>query len=142
MLVLAVSMTLAGCAAKPRDLNPRLAAATAAFGGRFDHMYIPSGGRLSNEAFLAMSRVAGPQKLARDLASFIAPAETEPIRVLVTGPSHEKTLEVVLGALSFYQGRQVPYLELLYLGDPSYETRLAKEVAAVGAVLRFAPYSN
>ena len=89
-----------------------------------------------------MSRVAGPRALARDLGSFIALAETEPVRVLVTGPSHEKTLQVVIDALSFYHGRLVPYLELLYLEEPLHEARLAKATAAVGAELRFAPYSN
>ena len=140
-LALAASIALAGCVtARPPDLDPRLEAAAAAFGGEFDYVYVPSGGRLSDQAFLAMSRVAGPQKIARDLATLMAPAETEPVRVMVTGPNEEKTLRVVLDALSFYEGRQAPKLELLYLGSPTQEARLAREVAEIGGVFRFAPY--
>ena len=140
-LALAASIALAGCVtARPPDLDPRLEAATAAFGGHFDYVYVPSDGRLADEAFLAMSRVAGPQKVARDLATLMAPAETEPVRVLVTGPNAEKTLQVVLDALSFYEGRQIPKLELLYLGSPTHEALLAREVAEIGGMFRFAPY--
>ena len=140
-LALVASIALAGCVtARPSDLDPRLEAATAAFGGKFDHVYVPSYGRLSDQAFLAMSRVAGPQKIARDLATLMAPAETDPVRVMVTGPNEEKTLQVVLDALSFYEGRQAPKLELLYLGSPTHEARLAREISEIGGVFRFAPY--
>ena len=142
-LALAALVGLAGCAStRPPDLDPRLEAATAAFGGRFDYLYVPSEGRLADEAFLAMSRVAGPREIARDLASIMAPAETQPVRVLVTGPAGPKTLQVVLDALSFYEGREVPHLEVLYLGEPSHEALLARELSRIGAVLRFAPYSD
>lgn len=142
-LALAASIVLAGCATtRPPDLNPRLEAAVAAFGGKFDYVYVPSKGRLADEAFLAMSRVAGPQKIARDLATRMAPAETEPVRVMVTGPAELKTLQVVLDALSFYEGRRIPMLELLYLGAPTHEALLAREISAVGGVLRFAPYQE
>ena len=142
-LALAASIALAGCVtARPPDLDPRRDAATAAFGAGFRYMYVPSEGRLGDEAFLAMSRVAGPQKAARDLATLMAPAETEPVRIMVTGPNDEKTLQVVLDALSFYEGRQIPKLELLYLGAPTHEALLAREVAEVGGAFRFASYQE
>ena len=140
-LVLAASIALAGCVtARPPDLDPRLEAATATFGGKFDYVYVPTGGRLADEAFLAMSRVAGPQKIARDLATLMAPAETRPVRILVTGPQPEKTLQVVVDALSFYEGRKIPHLELLYLGDPAHEAQIARGVSEAGGEFRFAAY--
>ena len=140
-LVVAASIALAGCVtARPPDLDPRLQAASAAFGGQYDYVYVPTKGRLADEAFLAMSRVSGPQKIARDLATLMVKAETQPVRIMVTGPEEEKTLRVVLDALSFYEGRQIPHLELLYLGDPTHEALLAREVSKVGGKLRFAPY--
>ena len=142
-LVLAASIALAGCVtARLPDLDPRLETATAAFGGRFDYVYVPSDGRLADEAFLAMSRVAGPRKVARDLATLMAKAETQAVRVMVTGPAEDKTLQVILDALTFFEGRQIPHLELLYLGDPSYEALLARELSKVGGELRFAPYQE
>ena len=72
----------------------------------------------------------------------MAPAETQPVRLMVTGQSGEKTLRVILDALSFYQGRRLPHLEVLYLGEPSHEARLARELTAIGAAFRFAPYPN
>lgn len=143
VLALVASIALAGCVThRPPDLDPRLEAATAAFGGKFNYVYVPSKGRLADEVFLATSRVTGPQKIARDLATLMAPAETDPVRVLVTGPNAEKTLQVVLDALSFYEGRQIPRLELLFLGIPTHEAVLAREVAKVGGAFRFAPYQE
>ena len=143
VLALVASVVLAGCAtSRPPDLDPRIEAATAAFGGRFDYVYVPSEGRLADEAFVAISRVAGPREIARDLATLMAPAETQPVRVMVTGPSGPKTLRVVVDALSYYEGRRIPHLELLYLGEPTHEAVLAREIAKVGAVLRFAPYQE
>ena len=142
-LALAASIALAGCVTAPQvDESLRVDAATAAFGGGFKYKYVPSHGRLADEAFLAMSRVAGPQQDARDIATLMAPAETEPVRIMVTGPNEEKTLRVILDALSFYEGRQIPELELLYLGASTHEARLAREVAEVGGVFRFAPYGE
>ena len=142
-LALAASVSLSGCATtEPPNLKPRIEAAIAAFGHGFDYLYVPSSGRRADEAFLAMSRVAGPAKIARDLASMMAKAETQPVRVLVTGPAGPKTLQVVLDALSFYEGRRIPHLELLYLGEPANEALLARELSAVGAALRFAPYQD
>lgn len=142
-LALAASIVLAGCASTtvpPSDRGPRLAAAKEAFGGRFDYLYVPSKGRLADEASLVMSRVAGPGDLARDLASLMAPADTQQVRVMVTGQSGEKTLRVILDALSFYEGSRLPHLEMLYLGEPSHEARLAREFTAIGATFLFAPY--
>ncbi len=142
-LALVASVVLSGCATpRPPDLDPRIEAATAAFGGRFDYVYVPSEGRLADEAFVAISRVAGPREIARDLATLMAPAETQAVRVMVTGPAGPKTLRVVMDALSFYEGRRIPHLELLYLGEPAHEAVLAREIAKVGAVLRFAPYQE
>ena len=141
VLTVALSIALVGCVStRTSDLEPRLAAATAAFGGRFHYLYVPSEGRLADEAFLAMSRVSGPGEIARELASLMAPAETQPVRIMVTGPAGPKTLRVVLDALSFYEGRQIPYMEMLYLGAPSHEALLARELSKVGAVLHFEPY--
>ena len=140
-MALIAAVALAGCATeRPRDLDPRIEAATAAFGGGFEYLYVPGGGRLADQAFLAMARVAGPRQISRDLATLFAPAETTPVRVMVTGPSEEKTLHVILDALTFYEGRRIPHLEVLFLGKPSYEARLARELSKVGAALRFAPY--
>ena len=142
-LALVASVALSGCVtSRPPDLDPRIEAATAAFGGRFDYVYVPSEGRLADEAFVVISRVAGPRKIARDLASLMATAETETVRVMVTGPAGPKTLRVVMDALSFYEGRRIPHLELLYLGEPTHEAVLAREISNVGAVLRFAPYQD
>lgn len=144
MLALVASVALAGCGGvttKPQsDLEPRLAAAREAFDGRFGYLFVPSRGKLADEAFLAMSRVAGPTDLARHLASRMAPAESEPVRLMITGQSGEKTLQVILDALSFYKDRRLPHLEVLYLGERSYEARLARAFSAIGATFRFAPY--
>ena len=147
-LALTASIILAGCTAAtttPADLNSRLEAAGQAFDGRYEYMYIPSGGRLADEAFLVMSRIAGLtglSDLARKLVKVMTPAETRQVRILVTGQSAPKTLRVVLDALSFYKGRQLAHLELLYLGEPSHEGELARELAAIGASFRFAPYQS
>ena len=138
---LVASFAVGGCANdQPPDLEPRIEAARAAFGGRFEYMYVPSEGRLADEAFLAMSRVAGPRKITLDLITIMAPAETQPVRVMVTGPASEKTLQVVLDALSSYEGRRIPHLELLYLGEPAHEALIARKLSEVGGVLHFAPW--
>ena len=138
-LALAASFALSGCVtSRPPDLDPRLEAAADAFGATFKYLYVPSDGRLADEAFLAMSRVAGPQKIARDLATFMAPAETDPVRIMVTGPANLKTLQVIRDALSFYEGRQLPGLEFLYLGPPTHEALLAREISRIGGRFRFA----
>ena len=67
---------------------------------------------------------------------------TQPVRIMVTGPAGPKTLRGVLDALSFYEGRQIPYMEMLYLGEPSHEALLARELSKVGAVTAFRALSG
>lgn len=142
-LVLAVA--LGGCAGlhrEPDDSDLRLVAASHAFGGRFDYLFVPSEGDLADAAFVTLSRTTGASDLARALATRLAPAASRPVRFLVTGPAPEKTVQVILDALAVQHGRALPYLELLYLGDPRYARTVGDAVHALGARFRFATYAR
>lgn len=134
---------LAGCAAPaPRDDDLRIEAASHAFGGSFDYLFVESGGDAADRAFIAMSRVTGSSELAKTLAARIAAAREAPVRMLVSGPNAQKTVRVILDALDLQHGRSLPHLELLYLGDEYYAARLRGAVEALDGRFRFAPYAT
>ena len=68
---------------------------------------MPTEGTVTDAAFVATSRLSASQ-LARDLATRLAPAETQPVRILVTGPNADKTQQVIVDALSFHRPVEEP----------------------------------
>ena len=145
-LVFCVAVALlAGCAAtrKPADDSDlRLQAASHAFGGRYEYLIIHSAGELGDSLFTGLSRLTGPSEVARDLATRIAPAEKGAVRILVTGPDADKTLDVIRDAFTFHRKSRLPGLELLFLGEPAYEAQVRQLVESVGARMRFAAFEG
>ena len=140
----AVVTAIGGCAAnKPvDDFDLRLEAATHAFGGSYQYLLVESGGKVDDGAFITMARTTGSSRLARDLGKRLAAAASEPVRMLVTGPSGDKNVQVVADALAPFGENELVGLELLYLGEPADEAAIRASVTRVGARLRFAPYAR
>ena len=144
LIVLAAGL-VAGCAATkapPDDLDLRLQAAGSAFGGKFDYLFVKSAGEFADQAFITLSKTAGPSDLARDLGTRFAQAEKRPVRMLITGPSSPKTVQVIIDALSFHQGRKLPMLEILFLGAPASRARAEAAARSVDAQFAFAPFNT
>ncbi len=146
MLLAAVLTTgglLAGCGAtikESTEMNPRVEAATAAFGPGFDYMIIEPDSKLGDAIFVGFFRAAPSSDLSRHLFNRIAKAESEGTPFLVTGPRGEKTALVIIQALSRAPENGLPKLELLYLGDEQYVQGIEESVKRVGGKMRFAPY--
>jgi len=139
----AFALLLGACAATtaPRDdLDLRLQAASAAFGGSFDYLMVGSAGRLGDSLFVNFTRLTGPSKMARALARRLAPGASRPVRILVTGADTAKTVRVIFDALELQGERRLPHLEFLYLGEPAWAARVRRAVERRGARFRFAPY--
>jgi hypothetical protein len=137
-----LSLLLAACAGsapRPNDSDARVDVAARTFGGSFDYLYIPSTGSVEDAAFVAASKLS-PSDLARRLATKIAPAELKPVRIMVTGPSPEKTAQVILDALSFHRDGGLPHLEFLFVGDAATAARIRPVVEAKGGRFRFVLY--
>lgn len=146
MLLAAVLTTgglLAGCEAtlkEATELNPRVEAATAAFGPGFDYMIIEPDSALGDAMFVGFFGGPISSDLARRLYEQIVKAESEGKRFMVTGPRSAKTSLVVIQALFRAPDNGLPNLELLYLGDEQYVQGIEESVKRVGGKMRFAPY--
>ncbi len=142
-LTVLFALLLSACSTQgpPRlnDSDARIKVAAQTFGGRFDYLYIPTEGVVADTAFITASKLSRSE-LARDLATRLAPAESRPVRILVTGASPEKTLRVIQDALSFHRDGGLPQLELLYLGDATSAAAIEPLVRAKGGRFRFTPY--
>lgn len=136
---------LAGCAATqapPDDTDQRLRAATQAFGAPYEYLVIRSAGRLGDGLFVGVSGLVGPSQMARDLATRMAPAENNPVRLLVTGTDADKTLSVIRDAFGFHGKGALPGLEFLFLGERTHEPEVRPLVQAAGARMLFAPFER
>jgi hypothetical protein len=135
----------AGCAVnktEPDDSDLRLQAASHAFGGRYDYLIVKTAGEVADRAFIEYSRTTGTSDLAKKLAARLAPAENEPVRLMVTGQNSEKTLQVILDALAAYRGRRLPHLQFLYLGEPGYAPRIESAILELGGSFHFTPFAS
>lgn len=144
---LATSALLIGCGAEikqatPMDTekNPRVEAATKAFGPGFEYMIITSKSELENVLFIAYYKAGGELDINRALFNRIAQAEAKGVPFMVTGESAEKTFEVVTKALQIAPDNSLTNLELLYLGEEQYVKGIEEAVKRVGGKMRFAPY--
>ena len=95
---------------------------------------------LQDRAFVAFHRTVGPSDLARDLATHMAAAESQPVRIMVTGREVDNTRQVILDAFAFFRGLRLPHLEFLYLGTERFEPEIRRAVESVDGRMRFAPF--
>jgi len=137
------SVLLSACAATQApidDSDLRLQAASQAFGGRYDYLIVTADGRWADQAAVGLSQVFGPNQLSRDLASRLMKANTQPVRMLVSGINRQKTLQVIRDAFSILSPQQLPQLELLLLGHADDAPEVRQLVEKAGARFRFAAF--
>lgn len=140
---LATAVLATGCATQIKEAeqaNPRVEAANAAFGPGFDYFIVEKGGKLADKMFVTLFKTGAESDLSRKLYARLAPAESKPTRLMVTGENSDKTAQVIIEALSFAPKNGLPNLELLYLGDQKHVQSIEEAVKRVGGQLRFAPY--
>ena len=144
-LVWLLASVLTGCTgfvAPAADYDLRLEAASHAFGGGFDYLFVHSAGPIADDAFIRMSDLAGPSTLSRQLAARLAPGASHSLRMMVSGPNPEKTVRVILDALDIHRGTRLPHLELMYLGESEFAPHVQRAVESIGAKFRFASFAN
>ncbi|HSS65401.1 MAG TPA: hypothetical protein VLS27_13280 [Gammaproteobacteria bacterium] len=140
------SALLAGCGATIKEtgesegMNPRVEAATAAFGPGFRYMIVGSGNALEDAAFVGLFKPGQESDLSRGLYKRIYEAWSQGERFMVTGANSRKTAHVIIEALSLSPKDGLPGLELLYLGDQQFVQGIEESVIRVGGELRSAPY--
>ena len=80
--------------------------------------------------------------MARDLATRIAQAEKQAIRIMVSGVDANKTLKVIEDAFGFHRHSHLVMLEFLFLGEPRDEMKVRALVESVGGTMQFAPFES
>ena len=78
---------------------------------------VPSAGDTDDQEFFRMSQLYGSSDLTNRLARLIAQSESDEVRIVVGGPSSEKTRYVVLDALKRNRGRTLGGLMIVFVGD-------------------------
>lgn len=134
---------LSGCGAtinETKELNPRVEAATAAFGPGFEYFIVGSGSAMADAMFVGLFRPGQESDMSRQLYKRIVEAESKGMRLMVSGENSRKTSHVIIEALSLSPENGLPNLELLYLGDQQYVQGIEESVRRVGGKLRSAPY--
>lgn len=141
--LLATGALLSGCGAtieQSEELNPRVEAATAAFGPGFEYMIVGSGNALEDALFVGLFKPGQESDMSRQLYQRLVEAESEGERFMITGENSSKVANVVIGALSLAPENGLPDLELLYLGDEQHVLGIEESVIRVGGTMRHAPY--
>ena len=85
---------------------------------------IRSSGTTADATFIRMSRMVGPSKLAKQVASFLAKLEGQKASLLLFGPNSSKTLRVAEDALALSRGKELSKVTLLFYGDQGDVVRL------------------
>lgn len=133
---------LFGCAAvtfNQKQEQDVLNQGRAVFGETADFgvFVVPSRGTLADATFVAQSVSSGPSVLAREMAGqFAAGAQKETLLVL-SGPSSAKTAQVIKDAFKLNRGRQLSYLQLLFVGEPEHSPEIERVAKSYGAIYFF-----
>lgn len=79
---------------------------------------VPSAGSRDDEEFYRNSRLYGSSDLVQRLSRIMARSEKMQVKIVVGGPSSEKTRHVVLNALRRNKGRTLGGLMIVFVGSP------------------------
>ena len=77
---------------------------------------VPSAGEGDDQEFFRMSQLYGSSDLGNRLARLMAQSEKSELKIVVGGPSSEKTRFVVLDALRRNRGRTLGGLMIVFVG--------------------------
>jgi hypothetical protein len=99
-----------------------------------DHVFfVPSSGWLADRTFIAMSGSSGHSSISQQLEQGLEAAERGALQVTVAGKSEPKTVQVIKDAFRALGSKQLPNLDLTFVGTAKTSEEIAKLVAAVGA---------
>ncbi len=143
IVALSTGALLAGCGAtieQSEEINPRVEAASAAFGPGFGYMIVGSGNALEDILFVGLFKPGQPSDMSRQLYKRLVEAESKGQPFMVSGENSRKTSHVIIEALSIAPENSLPNLQLLYLGDQQYVQGIEESVRRVGGTLKSAPY--
>ena len=134
--MLGLLATLLSCTGVPRSgFKAGFDQATEYFGDQFEFYYVPSAGWIADREFVKLSPRGQPSADAHRLAALLREGETRLTRIAVYCPSSAKMAAIVDNAIYLNRDRQMPHLELLYLGEASFGHTLHQPLEAVGARL-------
>lgn len=130
-----------GCASTPSVSQLDIIdAATPAFGESFKLFFIPSRGAFMDAEFIALSKISPNSGHATTLAAILSSASDSKLNIAVGGPNSPKTAIVIQNAITLQQGRSLPFLHLVFVGNPADSQGTAESVISVGAKYSFVPY--
>jgi hypothetical protein len=134
-------VSVSSAATPALDRNRLLAEAEAAFGHRnFALFQVPVSTGPVNEALVGvLSGAFGPRSVARQLGTFVAPAQTRAISVAVAGPSSQKTKTVIIESLNHNRDKRLPGLTLLFFGWKQDRDAVQRAVESHGGKFLFRP---
>jgi hypothetical protein len=126
--------------AQDSDAQARAQAAAKATASNFHFFYVPSSGLIADQTFITVSRTKGPSAMAKQLAKGIRGSDTEPLFVAVSGPSSEKTVQVIQDALKSTNKKSLPMLTLIFVGGDDAAKTLEADVKGIQAAFVYVRY--
>ncbi len=112
------AVSLSACAPKTPP-NPLATAGSKNFpmGDPFFIFPIPSEGDVGDQSYIENSQVYGVSPLASRLAQLLESAESGEFRIVVGGPSSQKSAQVVVDAVKLNSERTLGGLILVFVGE-------------------------
>ncbi len=143
--VLVVSIVVCSCAtnaSRADDFAAKSAIATKAFADQpYSLAYIQSRGALSDALKAAAPEASpGANRDVDNLVSLMLRSESQVFRVAVAGGRDENASAILGAALARLKGKQLPLLQVAFIGGPSYREKLEPSVSALGAKFIFGEY--
>ncbi|MEM8816744.1 MAG: hypothetical protein AAGE85_13035, partial [Pseudomonadota bacterium] len=89
----------------------------------FNLALVESDGAIADTTFITLSKNK-PSKQSKQLSRLLKRAAREPVKLVVAGESSAKTAEVLRAALQILEGKELPHLELVFIGKPRHRERV------------------
>jgi len=140
MLILLSSLQTQPAAAQNSDAQARAQAAAKAVSGSFNFFYVPSSGAIADQTFIAMSKTKGPSGIAKQLGKGISHSDTESLVVAVSGPSSDKTVQVIQDAIRSTGKKSLPKLKLIFVGNDDGAKTLDADLKSLEAAFVYVNY--
>lgn len=136
-----ILLLVQGCASTlpvtPQDI---MKAASPAFNGGFKLYYVPSRRSVMDAQFVALSKTSPDSGMATELAAVLAGASEGKVNIAVGGPNSAKSAVVIQNAITLQQGKALPNLHLVFVGNSSDAQAPEESVTSAGGEFSFVQY--
>ncbi len=105
-------------------------------------LWLPSRGATADTTFIAMSKTAGPSKMAKEIGKLLPEAKEKNLAIIIGGVNDSKNIQVLNDAFDLNAGTDLKNLQMVFAGRAKHQQEITERAKRLGINFHFIELKN